>query len=126
MITVGRCLDKVRVRVPLDVADLSTDARVGEDYEADPLVDTRTTLGLLSEMLEAMQTVADQLAQWNHDTIVIHGLDDNIVPSSASEPIGDLPGVIRLTYPDGRHELFNEPFGPDVVAELIAWAKQRL
>ena len=123
---VGRRFDRVRVRAPLDLADLSSDPRVGVDYDADPLVDTRTTLGLVSEMLDTIKSVNDHIAQWDHETIVIHGLDDHIVPPEASEAIGELDGVTRLTYPNGRHELLNEPFGPEIVAELIAWLQERI
>ena len=125
LVTVGRWLERVRVRAPIDVAHLSSDPRVGQVYEADPLVDTRATLGLVSEILDTMRTMTAEIVGWNRDTIVVHGLDDCIVPARASETIGELPGVIRLTYPNGRHELFNEPFGPDVVGDLIAWAAQR-
>lgn len=123
---VGRRFDRVRVRAPLDLADLSSDPRVGVDYDADPLVDTRTTLGLVSEMLDTIKSVNNHIAQWDHETIVIHGLDDHIVPPEASEAIGELDGVTRLTYPNGRHELLNEPFGPEIVAELIAWLQERI
>ncbi len=36
-----------------------------------------------------------------------------------------LPLVERRTYPDLRHELHNEPEGPAIVDEIIAWLRER-
>ena len=57
--------------------------------------------------------------------LVLHGLDDGLVPASASEGIGAMPGVERRTYPGLRHELHNEPEGPQIVAEVVAWIRER-
>jgi len=35
------------------------------------------------------------------------------------------PGVERRTYPGLRHELHNEPEGPEVVDAIVAWLQQR-
>ena len=42
-------------------------------------------------------------------------------PPSASEVFEGAPGVERRTYPGLRHELHNEPEGPEVVDDVIAW-----
>lgn len=59
-------------------------------------------------------------------TLVIHGLDDPVVPARASEPLAALAGVTRRVYPGVRHELHNEPEGPEVIADVIAWIDARL
>ena len=56
-------------------------------------------------------------------TYVFHGADDPLVPVSASEPFEGLPGVTRRVYPGLRHETMNEPEGPEVVADVIAWLR---
>ena len=58
-------------------------------------------------------------------TLVLHGLDDGLVPAEASEILGSLPNVERRTYPGLRHELHNEPEGPAIVDEIIAWIRAR-
>lgn len=118
---IGRALPGAKVTLPLAPEDLATDPRVGEVYEADPLVSTPTSLRLLAELGVTMREVDDHLSSWTHHALVIHGLDDKIVPAHASEAIGALPTVTRRTYPGLRHELFNEPSGPDVVADVLAW-----
>ena len=36
-----------------------------------------------------------------------------------------VPGVERRTFPELRHELHNEPEGPAIVDDVIAWVRQR-
>jgi alpha-beta hydrolase superfamily lysophospholipase len=57
--------------------------------------------------------------------LVLHGLDDGLVPPSASEAFEGVPGVERRTYPGLRHELHNEPEGPQILAEVVAWLRER-
>src|SRR5918993_881317 len=58
-------------------------------------------------------------------TLVLHGLDDVLVPARATEILGSLPNVERRTYPGLRHELHNEPEGPAIVAEIIDWIRDQ-
>jgi alpha-beta hydrolase superfamily lysophospholipase len=58
-------------------------------------------------------------------TFVLHGEDDGLVPASASEVLGSAPLVERRTYPALRHELHNEPEGPAIIDEIIAWLRER-
>jgi alpha-beta hydrolase superfamily lysophospholipase len=58
-------------------------------------------------------------------TLVLHGLDDGLVPPAASEAFEGAPGVERRTYPGLRHELHNEPEGPAVLDEVVAWLRER-
>ena len=58
-------------------------------------------------------------------TLVLHGLDDGLVPPQASEILATLPNVERRTYPGLRHELHNEPEGPAIVDEIIAWIRAK-
>ncbi|HEV8402574.1 MAG TPA: alpha/beta hydrolase [Candidatus Limnocylindrales bacterium] len=58
-------------------------------------------------------------------TLVLHGEADRLVPAGASAILADAPLVERRTYPDLRHELHNEPEGPAIVDEIIAWLRER-
>ena len=57
-------------------------------------------------------------------TLVFHGSDDRLVPPTATEPFEQLPGVTRRVYPGLRHETLNEPEGPQIVADVIAWMRE--
>ena len=59
-------------------------------------------------------------------TLVLHGLDDGLVPPAASEPFEGAPGVERRTFPDLRHELHNEPEGPEIIEGVIDWLRARV
>ena len=58
-------------------------------------------------------------------TLVLHGEADGLVPVAASAVLAGAPLVERRTYPDLRHELHNEPEGPAIVDEIIAWLRER-
>ena len=57
--------------------------------------------------------------------LLLHGLDDGLVPAEASEILGSLTNVDRRTFPGLRHELHNEPEGPAIVDEIIDWIRAR-
>lgn len=56
-------------------------------------------------------------------TLVVHGEDDHLVPVSASAGFEGAPLVERRTYPGLRHELHNEPEGPAIIDEIVAWLR---
>ena len=58
-------------------------------------------------------------------TLVLHGEADRLVPADASAVLADAPLVERRTYPDLRHELHNEPEGPAILDEIVAWLRER-
>lgn len=59
-------------------------------------------------------------------TLVIHGLDDPVVPARMSEPLAAIPGVTRRTYAGVLHELHNEPEAPQVLGDVIAWVDAQI
>ncbi len=58
-------------------------------------------------------------------TMVIHGGEDTLVPTVASEPLTSVEGLTRKVFPDLRHETMNEPEGPEVVAHIIEWIESK-
>ena len=58
-------------------------------------------------------------------TLVLHGEADRLVPTEASAILATVPGVERRTFPGLRHELHNEPEGPAIVDDVIAWLRQQ-
>ncbi len=122
----GRVAGGLSITLPLDAEGLSTDPRVAEHYLADPLVDLKQSLALVGAMVRAVRDVGAGLGRWDMPTFVGHGAEDAIVEPEASEGIGRRPGVHRELYPGMRHELFNEPNGPDVVADMVAWVRGQL
>ena len=105
---------------------LSRDPKVAEAYFADPLVFTRSTPRLGAALFRAMDETKARLHRLDIPTLVLHGGEDSIVPTETTEILGALPGVERRVYPGLRHEILNEPEGPEIVAEIADWISERL
>lgn len=106
-----------------DGAVLSRDPAVGERYLADPLNQHATTFRFGAEAIAEQVRVRGSLDRLSIPTLAYHGEADSLIPTAASEPLGAIPGVLRTTYPDLRHESHNEPEGPAVIADVIAWLR---
>ncbi|MGK5683386.1 lysophospholipase [Actinoplanes sp. URMC 104] len=114
--------------VPLDITTLSRDPAVGEAYAADPLVwhgpFKRPTLEAIERGLEA---VANGPALGDLPLMWIHGEDDPLVPIEGSRAgIGHLrgPEFVERTYPQARHELFNELDADAVMTEVADFLRR--
>jgi alpha-beta hydrolase superfamily lysophospholipase len=103
---------------------LSRDPEVGRLAALDPGNPERMTLRLGRFGFAAQERVRATLSRLAVPTLVIHGLDDRLVPPSATESFKSLPGVTRHLYPGLRHESLNEPEGPQVVADVVAWLRE--
>jgi len=114
-----------RITNELTGDQLSTDPAVGERYFADPLVEQTTTTRLAAEAIGSQDRVARRFGALTIPTLVFHGDADSIVPVAASEPLGSLPGVRRVVFPNLRHETLNEPSGPEIVAEVVRWLRDQ-
>ncbi len=125
----ARVLGVVIPRVSLDNGlrgeQLSTDPTVGERYFSDPLVYTRTTLGLGRLALAAGDHCRSHLAELAVPTLVLHGADDTLVPAAISAPLGDVPGVERVVLSGLRHEIFNEGGGVAATGIVADWIEKR-
>lgn len=119
----GAVAPTIRVRNDFDAALLSRDPTVAEEYVADPLNEHRTTARFGSLVFDEQKRVRSSLARLAVPTWVHHGEADRLVPPAASAPLAAIPGVVRRTYPDLRHESHNEPEGPLVIADAIDWLR---
>jgi alpha-beta hydrolase superfamily lysophospholipase len=109
----------------VDGSTLSRDPGVAAKVGADPLAAKASTTRFGAEALAEQARVRREYAGLTLPTLVLHGLDDGLVPAQASEILGTLPNVERRTYPGLRHELHNEPEGVAIVDEIIAWIQAR-
>ncbi|MGH2386059.1 MAG: serine aminopeptidase domain-containing protein, partial [Candidatus Limnocylindria bacterium] len=122
----GRVAPRLRVPNGFRPGDLSRDPAVDERVAADPLCIGSSTTRLGAEAFAEQARVGALVMAGDPlpvPTYVIHGFDDPIVPVAASEILADLPNVVRRVYPGLRHETHNEPEGPGVVADTIAWLR---
>jgi acylglycerol lipase len=121
----GRLAPTVAIPNMLKGEHLSRDPAVGEAYFADPLVVTKTTTGFGALLFAEIDELNDRVEELDVPTLVIHGGDDRVVPTASSECFEGISNVERKVYPGLRHETFNEPEGPEVVAEVARWIGSR-
>ena len=128
--TASRVLSGVigKVSIPSGIKgeQLSRDPAVGEAYFSDPLVETRATVRLGDALFRAMDRTTASVGLIEIPTLVIHGAADTVVPPEASEVFGQVASAERRTHPDLRHELHNEPEGPQVYGDVIDWIEAHL
>ena len=105
---------------------LSRDPSVAEKTVDDPLCVKTSTARMAAAGLAEQERVRAICARgFEIPTLVLHGEDDGLVPPSASEILATAPLVERRTYPGLRHELHNEPEGPSVIDDIVAWLAER-
>lgn len=111
--------------VPIDPGMLSRDPAVGEAYAADPLIYhgplIRPTLQTLKD---AVGTIAAADPIGDVPTLYLHGEDDPLAPYDVSKPAVEGLGLSKLeqkSYPEARHEIFNETNKDEVLADVSAF-----
>jgi acylglycerol lipase len=121
----GRIAPTLAVPNGFDGSTLSRDPSVAAKVDADLLAAKASTARFGAEALAEQARVRRGHADLALRILVLHGLDDGLVPARASEILASLPNVVRRTYPGLRHELHNEPEGPEVIDEMIGWIRER-
>jgi len=110
----------------IDGATLSRDPAVAAKTVDDPFCVKVSTTRFGAEAIMEQARVREAAPRgFGIPTLVLHGEDDGLVPAAASEVFASAPGVERRTFPGLRHELHNEPEGPAIVDEVIAWIRAR-
>ena len=122
----ARVLPHLRIPNGIDPSALSRDPARQEAVRTDPLMVTSSTTGFGARFFEEQARVRAEASKLSIPVLVIHGLDDPLVPARVTESFGVLPSVTRRTYAGIRHELHNEPEGPEILAEVIDWIDEHL
>ena len=122
----ARIAPKLRIPNGIGPKMRSRDEEIQHAAEVDPLIQNTSTTWLGALGFAEQRKVRDGAAHLAVPTIVIHGEDDPIIPVKSGEALAIVPGVTRRTYPGLRHELHNEPEGPSIIADVIAWIEWQL
>ena len=123
----GRLAPTMEIPNGIEGAWLSRDPSVGARAAEDPRCATASTARFGAEGLREQARVrALAGGGLGVPTLVLHGLDDRLVPPGATEVFATAPGTERRTYPNLRHELHNEPDGPQVIDDVIAWLRGQI
>lgn len=122
----GRVAPRLRFPTSITGEQLSKDPSVGERYFADELVEVKASARLGRAIFDEQARLASELGLIGIPTLVIHGAADPLVLPSASAGLARSEGVVRRLYPTLRHELHNEPEGPEVLGDVADWIDSRL
>jgi len=122
---IGRLVPTLSVPNGVRSETLSRDPKVGRRAKAEPLNGRTSTARFGAEALIEQARVRAGATAIGGPTLILHGEDDGLVPTASSEVFEGAPGVERRTYPGLRHELHNEPEGPAILDEIIAWIRDR-
>lgn len=116
----------LRASSGLPTSVLSRDQAVCDAYDADPLVDTMSTLDLIAAMVEAVDYTRAHLDDIRTPMLAMAGEADELVPPVSTRLLEGRPGVDVILYPEHRHEIFNELDWQDVLDDMIAWIEKNL
>jgi alpha-beta hydrolase superfamily lysophospholipase len=122
----GKIAPSMTMKTPIAGDQLSRDSKVGEAYEADPLVQQFGSVGLGRAVFAEQARLASRTGDITIPTLVIHGADDTLVPTAASAPLAQSVSVDRKVYPGLRHELHFEPEGAQVIGDIADWIDRKL
>ncbi len=123
----GRVAPTLDIPNGIDGSTLSRDPSVAAKTVGDPgCVPTTTTRMGAAAFAEQARVRAAAHDGLGVPTLVQHGEDDGLVPVDASAVFEGAPLTTRRTIPGLRHELHNEPEGPEVVESVIAWLREQV
>lgn len=112
----------------LNTEHLSRDPEVVKGYNTDPLVVSKISSSTGIGMLELADWLNTYQGTFPTPLLLMHGLDDQITSPKASAAFSErVKGDITLqVFPDGYHELHNEPFKAEVLEIASAWMNSKI
>ncbi|MGI9016835.1 MAG: lysophospholipase [Euzebya sp.] len=113
----------------LDADLVSRDPAVVKAYEDDPLVfHGAIPAGTGAALLALEHELLPRMGQITEQTLILHGVDDQLAAVSASREAAAAMGsqVELKTYEGMYHEIFNESEQEQVLADLVGWLKDTL
>ena len=107
----------------IDPAEVCGNLDVQRRYQEDPLNFNRVTPRWYTEMRMALERVRAHASGYRLPLQVHAGSEDRIVSLDALQRfLGQWGGEHELhLWPGGKHEVFNETFGEQVLASVTAW-----
>jgi acylglycerol lipase len=117
--------------IPNDLSHLiSRDPNVVKAYNDDPLVLKEFTMKLMGEIfIRGVNWVLKNMNSYQYPCLILHGGDDQIVPSEASQNLYDhiasKDKQIKI-YEGLYHEILNEPEKETVLTDIRQWIEARI
>lgn len=122
----GHLFPWVRLGKPVDTSHLTQDPVRAEAIREDPLMHSRFTVYLATQLLSQGRWALDQARNVNVPTLIMYGEDDQLIDRSACEHASIRIGADAdlVAWPKMRHDLFHETERAQITARLIEWLEQ--
>lgn len=125
--SLGRAFATLTLPNGLRFERVNRDPDVVAERHADPLVHGRATARFAIDVVAQMDRVASAATRVAVPLLVVHGDADLINPLSASRRVVDrVPSATLMTCPGVYHGVEDEPEGPAILADVIAWVDRTL
>lgn len=103
---------------------ICSDPEVVEQYNKDPFVERRVSVGLLNRCWEGVQFLKENGQAFRDPVLVLHGCCDSIISEKDSrEFFGDISSADKTLkiYAGLYHEILNEKCKDEILKEMITW-----
>ena len=120
--TMAKLLPKFRALLQSQ-KNLSTDKAVVESYFSDPAFRS-LTFRFGYEITKEQNFVNKNIAKLTIPTIVLQGVNDKVVPISASNKNKELKNVRFIKVENSLHEILNQDTRPFVLSEIHSWMRE--
>lgn len=115
--------------IKLDATSISRDPAVVAAYQADPLVHSKASARLGTEMARAMAWTHEHAHQWRLPLLILHGGADRLVPPEGSRRFYERVPIADKEYHEyegGYHEPHNDVHCDQVLRDLEGWLEAHL
>ncbi|MEW5733819.1 MAG: lysophospholipase [Thermodesulfobacteriota bacterium] len=113
----------------LDATAISKDPKVVAAYCADPLVHSRASARMGTEMAKAIAFVKENAPAFSPPLLIVHGASDRLVDPQTSREFFEKAGSAdktRLDYASCYHEPHNEVEWRKPVSDILSWVEKRI
>lgn len=128
LMMLGRMVSRIHpgfsLDVHLDAPAISRDTAVVAAYKGDPLVHTRGSARLSTEVSAVMASTNANALNWRLPLLILHGEADRIVPIDATRQFFDRVPIADKTfhsYPGGFHEPHNDTNRKEALDDIAQW-----
>lgn len=124
----GALIPRLSIPTGLDMNAISQDKKVVENYQNDPLVHDRMSVGFGKIMLGVISWTFSHAGEFPLPLLLIHGKSDTIAyPSGSTEFAALVKKDCKVVlWENGTHELHNEPFKEEVFKTMIRWMDAKI
>lgn len=122
----GHLLPWLRVNAPVDVGALTSDPVHARAIGSDPLMHSRITIYLATQLLSQGRWVLDHARDIETPMLIMYGDLDELIDRSACDHLqmrsGSPANLVR--WPGGRHDLFHDQDARQVMGSLSQWLRR--